>query len=406
MAIGLRRADSPTIVILGGGSVWTPVLLALLAGDPELRGSSVVLYGRHGSHLATIADFAGHIHPALSVRWTVSLDHALTGAEFVLNQIRVGGLGERRLAETVPPKFGAVGDETLGAGGLHSSIKTRPTVEALARTVAARCPTAWVLNLTNPCDVVTRFWRASGVANVVGLCERPLNEIRALTSALCIDEAVEQFGYIGTNHVGWIVPPASGLAREQLARHPDHAPMLDAWGAIPTSWRRQLERPGSIVAERQSAGDSRADILARLGERMLTALRSRDSSSYDELCALREHRWYADAVVPVLRGLLGRGPHRTIVGWRNEGRLAGLDDDVEVETWSMCSKGAVQPDAPPQAPRCLLDVASFGATRDAAFEAAWSPSASRIRRFVESDPFSECSDRDALARWCREAAHA
>ena len=50
---------------------------------------------------------------------TTARDEALEGADYVLVQLRVGGQAARLVDETLPPRFGTIGQETTGAGGLR-----------------------------------------------------------------------------------------------------------------------------------------------------------------------------------------------------------------------------------------------------------------------------------------------
>ena len=53
-------------------------------------------------------------------------DAALDGADFVLVQLRVGGQAARLVDETLPLRFGVIGQETTGAGGFAKALRTVP----------------------------------------------------------------------------------------------------------------------------------------------------------------------------------------------------------------------------------------------------------------------------------------
>ena len=69
---------------------------------------------------------------------TTRLDEAIDGASFVLVQLRVGGQAARLVDETLPLRFGTIGQETTGAGGFAKALRTVPIVLDIAERVAMR----------------------------------------------------------------------------------------------------------------------------------------------------------------------------------------------------------------------------------------------------------------------------
>ena len=62
---------------------------------------------------------------------------ALDGAAFTLVQLRVGGQAARLVDETLPHRFGAIGQETTGPGGFAKALRTVPLVLDIAAESAA-----------------------------------------------------------------------------------------------------------------------------------------------------------------------------------------------------------------------------------------------------------------------------
>ncbi len=61
----------------------------------------------------------------------------------MLVQLRVGGLAARLVDETIPARFGCIGQETTGAGGFAKALRTVPVVLEIAEdTAAGWAPTA------------------------------------------------------------------------------------------------------------------------------------------------------------------------------------------------------------------------------------------------------------------------
>src|SRR6201999_558408 len=163
------------VVVVGGGSTYTPELVAGLAREGSRLGlSDLVLHdidagrleivGGLGRRMLARASFGGRVGLA------GALDRALDGAGAVLLQLRVGGQAARLGDETVPLRCGCIGQETTGAGGLAKAMRTVPVVLEIAeRARELAAPGAWIVDFTNPVGIVTRALLDAG-HRAVGLC--------------------------------------------------------------------------------------------------------------------------------------------------------------------------------------------------------------------------------------------
>ena len=112
-----------TVAIIGAGSSYTPELIdGFLTLDPvRLPVSEFRLFDLDPARLAVMASLAqrmvrrcGH---AAAVKSHSRLEDALEGVDFVITQIRVGGMQARWLDESIPLKYGILGQETTGQIG-------------------------------------------------------------------------------------------------------------------------------------------------------------------------------------------------------------------------------------------------------------------------------------------------
>src|SRR5688572_20153331 len=94
------------LAVLGGSSVASPELIRTLAAQwpPDARPVEVVLLGRSGDKLATVAVVSRRLAEQAAAPIVVSHDtdlrRGLAGADFVLNQVRVGGYEARAYDES------------------------------------------------------------------------------------------------------------------------------------------------------------------------------------------------------------------------------------------------------------------------------------------------------------------
>lgn len=166
------------ICIIGGGSAYMTSMFGSLARHVrtgDLAGSSVALYDINKPAAQRMCDWAsaGVTNDGLDLSFTCedSLEKALAGADFVLSCIRPGGLDMRYLDETIPVKHRELGNETVGVGGVFMALRTIPAVVEIAEAVQKVCPEAWVINYTNPTNMVCDATIRAGHRKTLGLCD-------------------------------------------------------------------------------------------------------------------------------------------------------------------------------------------------------------------------------------------
>jgi 6-phospho-beta-glucosidase len=197
------------LAVVGGGGFRTPlVYAALLARADRLGVEELVLHDKELARLDRIAAvLEGLCHERgrrVPFRKTLDLDDAVEGAAVVFCAIRVGGLDGRVNDERVPLAEGVVGQETVGPGGIAFALRTVPVMVAIAETVAARAPDAWLVNFTNPAGLVTEAVQPVLGTRALGICDGPESLFRGVTRALGRRREDLRFDYFGLNHLGWL----------------------------------------------------------------------------------------------------------------------------------------------------------------------------------------------------------
>jgi alpha-galactosidase len=166
------------IALIGAGSVtFTRRLLSDLFSYPELAGTTVVLHDIDVHRLATAEAMATWMSDKLGAGARVEAHadrrRALAGADYVINEIAVGGRAAAQLDFDVPARFGVrqtIAD-TLGIGGIFRALRTVPVVRAIGHELAELAPDALFLNYTNPMTMVPRaVFEGTPFTRVVGLC--------------------------------------------------------------------------------------------------------------------------------------------------------------------------------------------------------------------------------------------
>ena len=197
------------VAVVGGGSTYTPELVAGLARERErLDLAELVLHDVDPARLEVVAGLARRMlaRERFDGRLgeTTDLDRALDGADAVLLQLRVGGQAARLGDETFPLRCGCIGQETTGAGGLAKALRTVPIVLDIARRARGlAAPGAWIVDFTNPVGIVTRALLDAG-HRAVGLCNVAIGFQRAFARMLGVAPERVAVDQVGLNHLTWV----------------------------------------------------------------------------------------------------------------------------------------------------------------------------------------------------------
>ena len=340
-----------SLCIVGAGGSYTPEIVEGVLARPDLGIAELSLIDSNPERLAVMAGLARRMVAAsgrnIDVRESAELATAAKGADFVVTQIRVGGMAARQIDETIPLRYGVIGQETTGPGGMFKALRTIPVMIEVARVIADVAPKAVILNYTNPSGVVTEAVLNHTCARLVGLCSSiPLMQAR-LRSMLAAQFGEVEIASVGLNHLGFIhsitakgedVTPAAiaWLARTYdgnnglFASALKIAPLL---GAIP------VEKYGDLyfhrraeLAELQGAARTRAQAVMDIEAEVLAE--AADPAVYAKPPALirRGGEGYSGVTFDTLDAILNDRGTKIVMSTLNKGAVAGLPDDVAVET--------------------------------------------------------------------------
>jgi alpha-galactosidase len=202
-----------TIAFVGAGSVvFTRQLLTDIFGFTELSDATIALHDIDPDRLSTAEGIAKQVAQQVGARPTItaSADRrtALTGADFVVNMVQVGGLAATRTDFEVPARFGVrqtIAD-TLGIGGIFRALRTFPVLTGIATDMQEVCPDAWLLNYTNP--MAMNVWWLSRVApavKAVGLCHSVYWTVAGLCEVVGVPFEGTSYRAAGVNHQSWLL---------------------------------------------------------------------------------------------------------------------------------------------------------------------------------------------------------
>ncbi len=183
------RTMGVKVAVVGGGSTYTPELVeGFVTRSGRLPVDELVLLDIDRERLDVVGALAERMMRRVGWTGTLSLtddrDEAIDGAEYVVVQLRVGGNQARYRDETIPPRFGCIGQETTGPGGFAKALRTVPVVLELAELTARRgAPGAWFVDFTNPTGLVTQALVDQG-HRAIGLCNVAIGFQREFASVV------------------------------------------------------------------------------------------------------------------------------------------------------------------------------------------------------------------------------
>ena len=204
------------ITFMGAGStVFAKNVLGDCLMTPTLAASDIALYDidpvRLADSKAMLENINRNAGGAAHIQAYGPTDRrkALTGADYVVNAIQVGGYQPCTVTDfEIPKKYGlrqTIAD-TLGIGGIFRALRTIPVVLDFAHDMEEVCPDALFINYTNPMAMITgALLKATGIRSV-GLCHSVQVCAEWLLKGVGMeyDESV-QWKIAGINHQGWLL---------------------------------------------------------------------------------------------------------------------------------------------------------------------------------------------------------
>ncbi|WP_285728289.1 6-phospho-beta-glucosidase [Psychromicrobium xiongbiense] len=389
------------LTIVGGGGFRVPLVYrALSMGRQAGLIDSVMLHDVEESRLHGIRavlesmPFQG---PGIEV--STSLETALDAADVVFAATRVGGAAGRVHDERVALDLGVLGQETTGAGGISYALRSIPYMLHLARTMQERCPSAWLVNFTNPAGMVTQALHPVLGHRVIGICDSPIGLVRRAARAANFElRGLAGVDYMGLNHLGWLRAlrqPVPGQGEVDLLPALLDSParletfeegrlfgaeFLHRLGSLPNEYLfyyyRHWEALNAIRSVEQTRGESIAqaqDLLyptlegPQAFDRWDRARRAREEGYLAEARGQSEERDEADLVgggyeevaLAAMKALLtesgtgprgpGQGSTELILNVRNGTTLADFAEDAVIEVPSRVDSSGAHPlplDAP------------------------------------------------------------
>jgi alpha-galactosidase len=202
------------VAFIGAGSVqFTRNVVTDLCSFAELHGRlELALHDIDETRLGYAEALARRISDQSGARAevTASADRrtAVSGADFVVNEIQVGGYAATRTDFDIPAKYGlrqTIGD-TIGIGGIFRGLRTIPVLQAIGRDLAEVAPDATLLNYSNPMAMLPwAVYASTPFSRVVGLCHSVRDTHRQLAELVGVPQDEIEYLTAGFNHQAFVL---------------------------------------------------------------------------------------------------------------------------------------------------------------------------------------------------------
>lgn len=198
-----------SIVIAGGGSTFTPgIVLMLLEEAKRFPLRKLVLYDNDGARQGVLGEALEILlkeqAPDMEFFYTTDPEEAFTDVDFVFAHIRVGKYAMREMDEKIPLKYGVVGQETCGPGGIAYGMRSITDMLELVDFMEEYSPNAWMLNYSNPAAIVAEAMQVLRPdSKVLNICDMPVGTLRRMSQIVETTPDKLEVSYFGLNHFGW-----------------------------------------------------------------------------------------------------------------------------------------------------------------------------------------------------------
>ncbi len=371
-------SEKRKLAVLGGSSIASPLLVEEMAKRTDRTAFEICLIGRTRDKLEKVAAAGAELAKAAQVPLAVSFEtdarKGLEGADYILNQVRVGGYKARAYDERFPKQFGILGEETFGPGGMSNALRTIPVALDYCHMVEEVAPQALMLNLTNPNSYIQYAASRYSKVNMVGVCDSPIGIAENIAAMLGAPLKELWVQYVGMHHFGWVVKafwngrdmmPEILSQLEQVPGLPVDAEIAQAVGGIPTSYFKYYYHANRVYDKQKDQAHVRAEQLMELEAQVLGDYEA--GGGKPESLNQRGAHWYGAIVVPVMLAHANNANQVFILNIVNGRAIPWMPAQAIVETPTLVTGHGFVPLQPGEAPLDLQAMVRLNAT----FEMLW-----------------------------------
>jgi 6-phospho-beta-glucosidase len=297
---------------------------------------------------------------------TLDRREALKDADFVTTQIRVGLLKARAKDEQIPIKYGVIGQETNGPGGLFKGLRTIPVILDIAREMKELCPNAWLINFSNPAGMVTEaLLRYGEFDKVIGLCNIPIGMRMRVARMLDVEAHRICIDFAGLNHMVFglnvyldgenvterllalmVGEKTPGLTAKNIPDIEWEPEFIKALGVLPCPYLKYYFQTDEMLREQQAVvkeQGTRAEVVQKLEEELFELYKNPDLDTKPPQLEKRGGAYYSDAACSLIDSIFNDRRDIQAVNVRNSGAIASIPAESAVEVNCVITRDGPKP---------------------------------------------------------------
>jgi len=345
--------------VIGAGSTYTPELIRGFIDKREsLDFQSFYLMDIDKEKLDIVGGLAKRMLASNGFRGEVvltqDLDEAVTAADYIFAQIRVGCMEARIRDEKIPLRHGLLGQETTGAGGFMNALRTIPVMLDIARRVEKLAPRAWLINFSNPSGIVAEALMNHTKIKMVGLCNCFVNMKAGIAENIGTDNF--DYEYIGLNHLSWVtsvtvngknvLEKLGKSAGAKLKNIPDvdyDDELLAAVPAVPSYYLSYFYLRDEQLEHCLKAEKTRGELCVDIESALIGKYKNPDLKDKPKELDERGGALYSTAAITVVDAIENDKNEYHVVGVKNNGAVPFMADDDVVEIKCLVNRNGITP---------------------------------------------------------------
>jgi 6-phospho-beta-glucosidase len=360
------------IATIGGGSSYTPELVEGLIkryDELPLRELWLVDVKEGKEKLEIVGSLAKRMFEKaglpVEVHLTLDRGDALKDADFVTTQFRVGLLDARAKDERIPLKYGVLGQETNGPGGLFKGLRTIPVILDIVKDMKELCPEAWLVNFTNPAGMVTEaVLRYSDHRRVVGLCNVPIGMEMGIAKLLKVEHSRVRIDFAGLNHmvygldvyvdgvsvkdqvIEFVTNPENSSFVKNIQGQGWEPEFIRALGVLPCPYHNYYYKTREMVEKdlkNAELAGTRAEVVKKLEDELFELYKDPNLAIKPPQLEKRGGAYYSDAAVRLISSIYNDKGDIQPVNTMNNGAIASIPNDSAVEVSCVITKEGPKP---------------------------------------------------------------
>ena len=355
------------ITVIGGGSTYTPELVqGFIKLHPDLPLDELWLMDIDNNRLKIVGGFAKRIVQAAGAPFKVILStdqrQAISGADYVITQLRVGQMQARRNDEYLGQRHGLIGQETTGVGGMAKALRTIPVILDIARDTQETAPGALLLNFTNPAGLITEaLSRYAPEVQAVGVCNVGISAKMMLLEKIAkngeeISPERADLDTLGLNHLTWhrgfrvdgqdvweqLFP--AYLEELRSADEPEwNAALLEILGMIPNYYLQYYYNTRHKLQEQEQWPPSRAEEVLEIEKNLLAEFANPALTKPPEDLLKRGGAWYSTLATHVIHSHYADLGQVHVINLPHRGAVEGWPADWVLEMPARVDSSGVHP---------------------------------------------------------------